>query len=191
MLEETKEMTNRLAILTRTKLFPLCLLGIVVLAGCNTTSLRSLSIWKSGEDGVASIEETISDSNFVPLAIWHDSFEAAQGIAVENGKPILAGFTGSDWCRPCKRLKNDVLDTDEFMDWAGRHVVLLELDYPKATKQAAEQKEQNEALKKRYQISKYPTLLLLGQDGEVLGELETAQATPGLLIERAEVILAN
>ena len=70
-------------------------------------------------------------------------------------------------------------------------MVLLELDYPKATKQAAEQKEQNEALKKRYQISKYPTLLLLGQDGEVLGELETAQATPGLLIERAEVILAN
>ena len=184
-------MTNRVAILTRNKTFPLCLLCIVCLAGCNTTSLRSLSIWKSSEDGVTSIEETISDSSFIPLAIWHDSFEAAQGIAFETGKPILAGFTGSDWCRPCKRLKNDVLDTDEFMDWAGRHAVLLELDYPKTTKQTAEQKEQNESLKKRYQISKYPTLLLLGQDGEVLGELETANATPSLLIERAEVILAN
>ncbi|MDB4460496.1 thioredoxin family protein, partial [bacterium] len=118
-------------------------------------------------------------------------YEEAQLSAIEQGKPILAGFTGSDWCRPCKQLKTDVLDSEEFVTWAGGKVVLLELDYPKRTKQSAESKEQNEDLKQRYQISKYPTILLLDQDGEVLGEIDVANNTATAFIENAESILSN
>ena len=90
----------------------------------------------------------------------------------------MAGFTGSDWCVPCKRLKRNVLDAEEFKNWAAANVVLLELDYPKQSKQSKqskESKEQNETLKQRYQISKYPTILLLDSEGEVLGEVDSAK----------------
>jgi thioredoxin-related protein len=78
------------------------------------------------------------------------------------------------------------------MKWAGGNVVLLELDYPKHAKPSAEIKKQNEALKQRFQISKYPTILLIDQDGEMLGEVDYAKhATPAAFIERAESILKN
>jgi protein disulfide-isomerase len=182
-------MTNRLSTVSFSGILPLVLLGFVCLAGCNSASLRSLSIWKS-TDG-ATIEETISDSDHAPLTIWHESYETARGIAAEKEMPIMVGFTGSDWCRPCKQLKRNVLDSDEFMAWAGNNAVLLELDYPKNTKQLADIKAQNEALKTRYQISEYPTLLLINSDGEVLGKIDLKAVTPTSFIERAESILAN
>ncbi|MDA7902698.1 thioredoxin family protein [Mariniblastus sp.] len=184
-------MTKKVGIVLGPGFLSVYLLAFMCLAGCNSASLRSLSIWKSTGDGVATIEETISDSEYFPSPIWHESYEEAQLSAIEQGKPILAGFTGSDWCRPCKQLKTDVLDSEEFVTWAGGKVVLLELDYPKRTKQSAESKEQNEDLKQRYQISKYPTILLLDQDGEVLGEIDVANNTATAFIENAESILSN
>ena len=78
------------------------------------------------------------------------------------------------------------------MKWAGGNVVLLELDYPQHTKPSAQIKKQNEALKQRYQISKYPTILLIDQDGERLGEIEYEKdETPATFIEKAESILQN
>ena len=29
---------------------------------------------------------------------WHINFEKAAQISLQTGKPILANFTGSDWC---------------------------------------------------------------------------------------------
>ena len=29
---------------------------------------------------------------------WHIDFEIASQVSLETGKPILADFTGSDWC---------------------------------------------------------------------------------------------
>jgi|AOAMet1_07_M0_10_2_1038527.scaffolds.fasta_scaffold33642_1 protein disulfide-isomerase len=182
-------MTNRLSTVSFSGILPLVLLGFVCLAGCNSASLRSLSIWKSTD--VATIEETISDSDYAPLTIWHESYETAQGIAAEKDMPIMVGFTGSDWCRPCKRLKKNVLDSDEFMAWAGDNAVLLELDYPQDTEQSADIKAQNEVMKTRYQISQYPTMLLTNPDGEVLGKIDLKDVTPTSFIERAESILAN
>ena len=183
-------MTNRFGNAPRLEFLSVYLLAVMCLTGCNSASLRSLAVWKSTGDGVATIEETISDSDYVPLAIWHESYETAQRIAAEQGAAVLVGFTGSDWCRPCKRLKRNVLDSDEFMTWTEGKVILLELDYPKVTKQSAEIKEQNEALKQRYQISQYPTILLLDQNGEVLGQIAAEKdETPAAFIKKAESIL--
>lgn len=185
-------MTNKLGAAASQVFWAVLLSALTCLAGCSSASLRSLSVWKSSGDKVATIEETISDSKYSSLTIWHDSYEEAQLSAADFGKPILAGFTGSDWCAPCKRLKRIILDSDEFMKWAGGNVVLLELDYPKHTKPSAQIKKQNEALKQRFQISKYPTILLIDQDGEMLGEIDYAKhATPAAFIEQAESILQN
>ena len=185
-------MMNKLGILPRPEFLPVYFVALLCLCGCNSASLRSLSFMKLAGDEGAIIEDSISDSESPSLTVWHESYVAAQLSAVEGGKPILAGFTGSDWCVPCKRLKRNVLDAEEFKNWAAANVVLLELDYPKQSKQSKESKEQNETLKQRYQISKYPTILLLDSEGEVLGEVDSAKhATPTAFIENAKAILKD
>ena len=64
---------------------------------------------------------------------WIVSLDEAVALSEKTGKPIMANFTGSDWCGWCKRLKAEVFDTPEFKDWASDNVILLELDFPRRT----------------------------------------------------------
>ena len=77
-------------------------------------------------------------------AKWYIDFEKAAQVSLQTGKPILADFTGSDWCGWCKKLKKEVFITTQFKDWADQNVVLLELDYPR-------RKQQDEKIKKAKQ----------------------------------------
>jgi thiol-disulfide isomerase/thioredoxin len=38
---------------------------------------------------------------------WLTDFKKAKKISQKEKKPILIYFTGSDWCPPCKMLKED------------------------------------------------------------------------------------
>lgn len=146
----------------------LCLLLVSI--GCTTPSFRDFPFFRSAEEREVSFDAE-NDSQHVTLTIWHDSMEAAQQESLESGKPILADFTGSDWCSWCVKLKQDVFNTGEFQDWARDNVVLLELDYPKRSIQSSAIRKQNKRLAERYKIRSYPTVLFLGTDGEVLGKL--------------------
>lgn len=89
---------------------------------------------------------------------WHTSFDKAAKISMETGKPILANFTGSDWCGWCKKLTKEVFSKAEFSKWASENVVLLELDYPKRIAQTEEIKKQNKELGQFFKVRGYPTL---------------------------------
>ncbi len=99
---------------------------------------------------------------------WTTSMKEAIAESKKTGKPILADFTGSDWCGWCIKLNNEVFSKSQFKNWAKKNVVLLELDYPSRKQQSAAVKKQNNALKNKYKIRGYPTILLLGADGKVL-----------------------
>lgn len=98
--------------------------------------------------------------------VWLTDFEAAKKQAAEQKKPILMFFTGSDWCGWCKKLHSDVLDKDEFQDFAKDGLVLLELDFPRTKEQSEALKKQNAELGKKFKVSGYPTVVLLASDGE-------------------------
>ena len=91
---------------------------------------------------------------------WHINFDKASKESMKTNKPILANFTGSDWCGWCKKLKREVFDTPTFKKWAEENVVLLELDYPRRVKQSDEIKKQNKELQQFFQVRGYPTLHL-------------------------------
>ncbi len=117
---------------------------------------------------------------------WLDDFEKAKKLSRATGRPILADFTGSDWCSWCIKLKKEVFDTDEFRQWAREEVVLLELDFPRRTELPAAVKEQNEKLRDEYQIKGYPTVLFLDHKGKVLGKYGYDEGGPENWIENAE-----
>lgn len=89
---------------------------------------------------------------------WMVNFEEAKQVSEKSGKPIMANFTGSDWCGWCKRLKREVFDTPEFKSWADKNVVLLELDYPRRFKVPTEIQQQNQGLQRAFQVRGYPSI---------------------------------
>lgn len=89
---------------------------------------------------------------------WLINFEEAAKLSIKSGKPILANFTGSDWCGWCIRLNKEVFVTPEFKNWASENVILLELDYPRRQQQTDEIKKQNRELQQFFQVRGYPTL---------------------------------
>ena len=102
--------------------------------------LASVALMAVGcmKPSVRDLADDLHSSGGSSLTIWHDSFEAAREQALVSGKPILADFTGSDWCSWCVKLKKDVFNKPEFEAWARENVVLLELDYPQRSRQSSE-----------------------------------------------------
>ncbi len=115
---------------------------------------------------------------------WQTDAEKALKTAKEENKVLLYYFTGSDWCGWCKRLKAEVLDTDEFKAFADEQLVCLLLDFPSSRiKQSNKLKKQNEALAKSFKVEGYPTVFLVGADEKVLLKTGYRQGGPASYIE--------
>lgn len=106
---------------------------------------------------------------------WLVSIDEAYAQSKKTGKPILANFTGSDWCGWCKRLSAAVFDKPGFKTWADKNVVLLELDFPRRKKLPDEIRSQNQSLQQAFRVRGYPTVWVFN--------LNKSQETGGFEIE--------
>lgn len=147
--------------------------GVMVFAGCANRSPMNFSA--SDLFGNVAPTATAADlqvrESYSTSTKWFESYENAHRESLRTGKPILAAFTGSDWCGPCVGLKKSVFDSPEFQTWSEDNVVLLELDFPKQVQQDPKVKSQNQRLASKYDIAGYPTVLFLDASGEVMGKL--------------------
>lgn len=103
---------------------------------------------------------------------WLVSLEEAYKLHEKTGKPILANFTGSDWCGWCIRLTKDVFSTNEFKTWSKDNVILLELDFPKRKSLPDEIKAQNASLQNSFKITGYPTIWVFNLNKKATGEFD-------------------
>jgi protein disulfide-isomerase len=101
-------------------------------------------------------------------SMWLTDFEKAKQQAEELKKPILADFSGSDWCGWCIKLDKEVFSTKEFQEFATNNLILFLADFPAKKPQSDKEKGQNKKLADKYRIEGYPTVLLLDKDGNVL-----------------------
>lgn len=118
--------------------------------------------------GFAVAEEGAEKSEKSEHAEWLTDFEKAKELAADNGQPVLINFSGSDWCGWCIRLDEEVLSKAVFQEYAKDNLVLFVADFPRAKEVPAEVKKQNQKLLERYGVRGFPTLLMVGEDGEVL-----------------------
>ncbi|TVR82088.1 MAG: thioredoxin family protein [Saprospirales bacterium] len=91
---------------------------------------------------------------------WHVLLEDAHRESQQTGKPIMAFFTGSDWCRPCMRFSAAVFDHEDFKQWASDKVVLFELDFPRRRSVPEEIQQQNGMLQQTLGVRGYPTVFV-------------------------------
>lgn len=119
--------------------------------------------------------------------VWSTDWAAAVAESKKTGKPIMANFTGSDWCGWCHKLSDEVFDYSAFQDWAKARVISVELDYPTpAVKQSDSLKAQNQSLLRKYQVSGYPTLLFVDASGQELARMGYEKGGPGVWVAMAE-----
>jgi len=122
---------------------------------------------------------------------WISGWKDAAAQASSTKRPILADFTGSDWCVWCIKLKHEVFDTPEFAAWAKRSVVLMVVDFPQTRTLPDQQKQENQGLAERYQVDGLPTVLLLAANGTEIGRLGYQDGGPKAWIAAAEAIIAK
>lgn len=106
---------------------------------------------------------------------WNTSFEQAMVKAANENKLILLNFSGSDWCGPCIKLHKDIFDSEVFVEYAKRNLVLVNADFPRSKKNmpSKEQVKANEALAEKYNSKGvFPYTLLLDANGKVLKSWE-------------------
>jgi uncharacterized protein YyaL (SSP411 family) len=104
---------------------------------------------------------------------WTADLAAALQQAKASNKPVLAVFSGSDWCKPCIMLKQEVLDQPEFEQYAKDRFVLARFDFPRSKKNKlpTEQNKLNEqAASQLNKEGVFPLVVLLSPDGKVLAK---------------------
>ena len=106
-------------------------------------------------------------------ADWPTDYAKALEQAKAENKRVLIDFTGSDWCGPCIQLKKRAFSRPEFINYAEKNLILVEIDYPQRKKQSPALVKQNERLAREYGIEEkgYPTLVLLDPSGKIVREM--------------------
>jgi protein disulfide-isomerase len=118
------------------------LIALLLIFNCN---LFSQSTAKKADNGL----------------VWYTNLQEVHELSAKTNKPIFAFFTGSDWCGWCKKLQNNVFVKPEFIEWASKNVILLELDFPRAKPLSAELTKQNSELQQALGVRGYPTVWLM------------------------------
>ena len=123
---------------------------------------------------------------------WHTAYESAMAEAETTGRPVLALFTGSDWCPHCKILEKNVLETGEFQAWADSNVVLLMVDLPQQGISEAV-RQQRSVVCRKYGVSSFPNVVLIGPDGAKITEKRgyKGQPAPAWIADMAQHLPAR
>ena len=96
--------------------------------------------------------------------VWNNNLENAVKIAKKEHKAILIDFTGSDWCKWCKKLEAEVFTQKEFIKYANKNLVLVRIDFPQYTAQDAAIKSYNEQLAQMFRVQGFPTIVLIDKN---------------------------
>lgn len=89
--------------------------------------------------------------------------------AIEQGKSehkaVLVNFTGSDWCKWCFKLDEEVFSKDEFKSYAKKNLILVMIDFPINKPQSNETRMYNYSLQRKFGVEGYPTIILFDDKG--------------------------
>lgn len=103
---------------------------------------------------------------------WTPDLNTALEQAKKEKKMVLVDFTGSDWCSYCIQMKKNVFSKPEFIKKASTKYVLVELDFPRGNPELA---NKNKPLASKYEITGFPTIILMDAEGKVTERFTATQ----------------
>ena len=123
--------------------------------------------------------------------VWLTDFEAAKKLAKKENKSIFIDFSGSDWCGWCIKLDKEVFMKSEFIEYANKNLILVMADFPSKKIQTAEIKKQNKALKAKYDVRGFPTVIILDSNAKKVGQMGYQYGGPKKYVETIKATLAK
>lgn len=120
---------------------------------------------------------------------WLTDFSAAKQEAAAKNLPILADFSGSDWCGWCIRLDKEVFSQKTFQDYARTNLVLFLADFPRRKPQPDGVASQNKKLAETYGVEGYPTVLILDAKGKELARTGYQPGGPAKYVQHVKDLI--
>ncbi len=139
------------------------------------------------EPSLMHVQQLTPATEAVENGHWLTDYQQALELARTTQRQLLVYFTGSDWCIWCKRLKKEVLDTEQFKNYAKEKLVLLEVDFPRRKQIPAAQQDQNRQLLEKFAVEGFPTLFLLDSNGQKLRQLGYTPGGPQAFLSALQV----
>ncbi|QKG52687.1 thioredoxin family protein [Hymenobacter sp. BRD67] len=124
--------------------------------------ISSVAVWATAAPALAQT---------APAPTWNASLPTALEQAKASQKPVLVVFSGSDWCKPCMMLKQEVFDQPEFAQFAKDKFVLARFDFPRNKKNRlpdAQTKLNEDAAARLNKEGSFPAVVLLSPEGKIL-----------------------
>ena len=137
-------------------------------------------------------EEEAKDllDSFEKVTLPHPAYDEAKARALEEEKPLLLIFTGSDWSALSITFEEEILNHVTYQSWEKRTVIPLLVDF---TRSGSDQdRTLNRALATRFDIASYPYAIFVDPKTEQeLGRLTHDSKGPAEWVRRANAILAG
>lgn len=111
----------------------------------------------------------ISFSNAQGVHFFSGTFDEAKQLASNDGKHILLYFC-SPSCGPCKVMERDVFPNKEVGDYVNRNFIFVKCD---------SEVEGTAELKKKFNVSAYPTYIVLDTDENIIHRFLGSNTTEG------------
>ena len=143
--------------------------------GGSESLIKALENWKAHPPARSQLSATGT--------LWLTDLPKALALARAENKMVLLDFTGSDWCPWCIRLKQEVFSQPEFVAYANKNIVLVEVDFPRHKLLSPEQKQANYQLANQYHIEGYPTVIVLDSNGRKIGASGYEEGGPKPYVE--------
>lgn len=123
-----------------------------------------------------------------------DSLEKTLPVAQQEGRSILLDFTGTDWCPACIHLSNKILTSDVLEREVGDRYIVVSLDFSRkpelVEKIAPEERERRQKLLSAYQISGFPSVVVMDSQARPYGVIVGATQTPEEYLPRLNEVEA-
>ena len=169
----------------------LLILGLVLAPGCTPRAQHGATVPQQPESAEATakapapVSPAVSAPQLVPSAptnpthpdgqqeLWLNDLEAALAQAKATNRPLVAVFSGSDWCLPCVTYEREVFAQPAFAAFAHNRLVLAHFDYPRLPKNQlppAQQQLNAAAAVRLNREGDFPLAVVVSPEGKVLAK---------------------
>ena len=121
---------------------------------------------------------------------WSHTLAEAQARSVKDKRPILALFTGPDWCGPCQQLEAEVLSSAEFRRLGRKRYIPLKIALYRNSYQAPQAKAEYNRLSAQYNIQGVPNFVILDAEGTLTARPDLFKRRKGVTNLQEQVFAA-
>jgi thioredoxin-related protein len=94
-----------------------------------------------------------------------DDWDSAKEQSELSGKKILIILTGAEWCKPCVKMEKNVMENQQFIDYANQNLIIFEINIPRNQNYNTKTMKDYLHFKNKYATNALPIMILVDKNG--------------------------